>query len=44
MKKLAIVIGVLVVLGIVALFLVLAAGGGYNHLVKLSQAVDSQWA
>ena len=44
MKKLAIVIGVLVVLGILALFLVLAAGAGYNHLVKLSQAMDSQWA
>ena len=44
MKKLAIVIGVLVVLGILALILVLAAGAGYNHLVKLSQAVDSQWA
>ena len=44
MKKLAIVIGVLVVLGILALFLIAVAGGSYNHLVKLSQAVDSQWA
>ena len=40
MKKLVVVIGVLVVLGI----LVLSAGGSYNNLVKLSQTVDSQWA
>ncbi|HTX21333.1 MAG TPA: LemA family protein [Candidatus Aquilonibacter sp.] len=40
MKKLAIIIGVLVVLGI----LVLAVGGSYNRLVTLSQGVDSQWA
>ena len=44
MKKFAIILGVLVVLGLLALFLILAAGAGYNHLVKLSQAVDSQWA
>jgi LemA protein len=44
MKKFVIVIGVLVVLGIVALFLVVAAGANYNRLVKLSQGVDSQWA
>ena len=44
MKKIAVILGVLVVLGLLALFLILAAGAGYNHLVKLSQAVDSQWA
>ena len=37
MKKLAIILGILVTL-------VAVAGGSYNHLVKLSQAVDSQWA
>src|SRR5271165_3002177 len=44
MKKIAIILGVLVGLGLLALILILAAGGSYNHLVKLSQAVDSQWA
>jgi LemA protein len=44
MKKLAIGCGVLAVLAIVALVLVLMAGGSYNHLVGLSQKVDSQWA
>jgi len=44
MKKLAVVAVVLVVLAIVVLSLILIAGGGYNHLVRLSQAVDSQWA
>ena len=44
MKKLFIILGVLVVLGIIVLALVAAAGGSYNHLVKLSQAADSQWA
>jgi len=44
MKKLLIVLGVLVVLGVLALVLIMAAGINYNHLVKLSQAVDSQWA
>jgi len=44
MKKLGIILGILVVLGIVALVLVTAAAGGYNHLVRLSQAVDAQWA
>jgi len=34
--------GVLVVLGII--LLVIIAGGGYNVLVKKSQAVDSAWA
>jgi LemA protein len=44
MKKLGIVFGVLVVLGIIILTLIVIAGGSYNHLVKLSQGVDSQWA
>jgi len=44
MKKLAIILGVLVVLGILALLLIVATGSSYNHLVKLSQAVNSQWA
>ena len=44
MKKLVIVVGVLVVLGLLVLILIGLAGLSYNHLVKLSQAVDSQWA
>jgi LemA protein len=37
MKKIVILVGVL-------LILIVIAGGSYNHLVKLSQGVDSQWA
>ena len=44
MKKLAIVLGVLVALGLLVLILIAVAGGSYNRLVKLSHAVDSQWA
>jgi LemA protein len=44
MKKLAIGCGVLVVLGIAALIVIGVAGGSYNHLVKLSQGINSQWA
>ena len=44
MKKIAVVLFVLVVLGVLALLLIVAAGSSYNQLVKLSQAVDSQWA
>jgi LemA protein len=44
MKKLVIVLGVLAALGVLILFLIVAAGTSYNRLVKLSQAVDSQWA
>jgi LemA protein len=44
MKKIAIFLGVLVVLIFLGLILVLVGGLSYNHLVKLSQAVDSQWA
>ncbi len=41
MKKTAIVCGVVLVLAIIV---VLAAVGGYNRLVRLSQATNSQWA
>jgi len=44
MKKLAIIVGIMAVLGIFALSVILIAGGSYNRLVKLSQGVDSQWA
>ena len=44
MKKLAVIVFVLAVLGVLALLLILMAGAGYNHLVKLSQGVDGQWA
>ena len=44
MKKLIVIVGILVVLGIIVLAMVAVAGGSYNHLVKLSQAVDTQWA
>jgi LemA protein len=44
MKKLGIILGVVVVIGVLILILVAVAGGSYNRLVKLSQGVDSQWA
>lgn len=44
MKKFAIGCGVLGVLAIAALVVVAIAGASYNHLVKLSQGVNSQWA
>src|SRR6201987_4534112 len=44
MKKLVVILGVLAVLGFLALILVVAAGGSYNRLVRLSQAADKQWA
>ena len=44
MKKLAIGCGVLLVLGLIVLVIVAIAGGSYNRLVRLSQAVDSAWA
>src|SRR3954447_16343728 len=44
MKKLAIGCGILVVLGVVVLLVVAIAGGSYNRLVRLKQAVDTQWA
>ncbi len=44
MKKLGIGCAVLGVLGLGVLILVLIGGAGYNRLVRLSQAADSQWA
>src|SRR6202521_4593485 len=44
MKKLAIGCGVLAVLGVFALIAVGIAGGSYNHLVRLQQEVNKQWA
>ena len=44
MKKLGIILGVVVVIGVLILILVAVAGGSYNRMVKLSQGVDSQWA
>src|SRR5579863_3000436 len=44
MKKLGIGCAILVALGLVALVIIAISGGSYNHLVKLSQNVDSQWA
>ncbi len=44
MKKVAIGCGVLAVLGVIALIVILVAGGSYNRMVKLSQQVDSSWA
>ena len=44
MKKLVVVLGLLAVLGLLVVIAVAIAGVSYNHLVKLSQAVDSQWA
>ena len=41
MKKIAIIIGGLLLVGFLA---VLIAGGSYNRLVRLSQGTDSQWA
>jgi LemA protein len=44
MKKLIVIFGILIVLVVFILIAVVIAGGSYNRLVKLSQAVDSQWA
>src|SRR5712671_2687289 len=44
MKKLGIGCAVVGVLGLIVLILVIVAGGSYNRLVGLSQAVDKQWA
>ncbi len=45
MKKILIVVALLLVLGFLFLIVIGVAGlGTYNHLVKLSQGVDSQWA
>src|SRR5579883_158818 len=44
MKKLAIGCGVLAFLGICVLILLAIGGGSYNHLVRLQQEVNKQWA
>jgi LemA protein len=44
MKKLGIGCGIVAVLGLGLLVVVLVAGGSYNRLVGLSQAVNAQWA
>jgi LemA protein len=44
MKKLGIGCAIVAVIGIILLVIVAVAGGSYNRLVKLSQAVDGQWA
>src|SRR5271155_2491627 len=44
MKKFAIGCGVLLVLGFIVLVILAIAGGSYNRLGRLSQAVDSSWA
>lgn len=44
MKKLGIGCAVLGALGIIAVIIVVMAGGSYNRLVRLSQATDTQWA
>src|SRR5256714_3453877 len=44
MKKLGIGCAVLGVLGLFVLIFIIAAASGYNRLVKLSQATESQWA
>ena len=45
MKKVSIILGLLLAVGlVVALLIAVVAGGSYNRLVRLSQGVDSQWA
>jgi LemA protein len=44
MKKVVIGCGILAVLGFIVLIVVAIAGGSYNHLVRLQQEVDKQWA
>ena len=44
MKKFAVIASVLLVLVFLILAALVVAGISYNHLVKLSQATDSQWA
>ena len=44
MKKLAIIGGILAVLGIIALTVIVIAGSSYNHLVALQQRANSTWA
>ncbi|HVV02460.1 MAG TPA: LemA family protein [Verrucomicrobiae bacterium] len=44
MKKWGIGCGILAIIVIIILILIGIAGGSYNHLVRLSQGVDKQWA
>jgi LemA protein len=44
MKKFGLGCGILAVLGVIALIIIAICAGSYNRLVKLSQAVDTQWA
>src|SRR5579871_4994016 len=44
MKKYGIGCAILVAIGVIVLIIVAIAAGGYNHLVRLQQGVDTQWA
>lgn len=44
MKKFGMGCAILAVLGVLAVIVIGLVAGTYNHLVKLNQAVDSQWA
>src|ERR1044071_5719634 len=44
MKKLGIGCAIIGALVLVGLLLLAIGAGGYNHLVRLSQGVDKQWA
>ena len=44
MKKLGIGCAILAALGLAVMFVIVLGGAGYNHLVRLGQAVDGQWA
>src|SRR5450432_4797610 len=44
MKKIGIGCAIIAAIGIILVIIVAIAGGSYNPLVKLSQAVDGQWA
>jgi LemA protein len=44
MKKLGIGCAILAALGLAVVFVIVLGGAGYNHLVRLGQAVDGQWA
>jgi LemA protein len=45
MKKVFVILGVVLAVGLLVVLLIAAiAGGSYNRLVSLSQGVDSQWA
>ncbi len=45
MKKVLIILGLLLAVGVLVVVLIAAiVGGSYNRIVRLSQGVDSQWA